>query len=409
MSEPRRHKPRVSLTKSQIQEGISAELFSLCQGITAEGRLSKDEIVALGLWLHDNRDADLPGIAFLSDTLNRIIADGRVTREGQRELMEAIERVLPPDARKTAKAARRAVEANRKADVIAARNEKRKQELESQERRWPEDEFDFMVAGINFDGRYRIIERYLNVGDRVRIVPEPDNPHDECAVAVTLTDGRKIGYVPRHDSEDVSGCIDDGGYFVATVKKILTGGRFPVPVIVLQFYRPDQLADIAELNPDPCSTATPAQPSLGCPRALGYLLALPVLPLILAVRLANGIFTLLLRLGVVILRLLATAVSWITPSLARRIGGGADVLSKLAMPVLTVAGELGSWIRKGAYSATTSVVGWLASVKDDLQGKEDREVNPVWLIAKLVVIASVSGVLIILLIKVILLAVSLRA
>ena len=179
ISEPRRHKPRVSLTKAQIQDGISAQLFSLCQGITADGRLSNDEIVALGLWLHDNRDADLPGIAFLSDTLNRIIADGRVTREGQRELMEAIERVLPPDARKTAKAARRAVEARRKADMIANRNEKRKQELESQQRRWAGDEFDFMVAGINFDGRYRIIERYLNVGDRVRLVPELDNPHDE--------------------------------------------------------------------------------------------------------------------------------------------------------------------------------------------------------------------------------------
>ncbi len=347
----------MSLTKAQIQDGISAELFSLCQGITADGRLSKDEIVALGLWLHDNRDADLPGIAFLSDTLNRIITDGRVTREVQRELMEAVERVLPPDARKTAKAARRAVEAKRKGDVIADRNEKRKQELESQEKRWPEDEFDFMVAGINFDGRYRIIERYLNVGDRVRIVPEPDNPHDECAVAVTLADGRKIGYVPRNDSEDVSGCIDDGGYFVATVKKILTGGRFPVPVIMLQFYRPDQLTDIADLNPDPCPTASPAQTSLGCLRALGYLLALPFLPLILAVRLANGLFTLLLRLGVVILRLLARAVYRITPTFARWIGGGADIPSKRPMPVLTVAAELGSWIGKGAYSAATSMIG----------------------------------------------------
>ena len=92
----------------------------------------------------------------------------------------------------------------------------------------------------------------------MRIVPEPNNPHDECAVAVTLVDGRRIGYVPRTDSEDVSGCIDDGGYYVATVKKILTGGRVPVPVIVLQFYRPDQLADIADLKPDLCPTAAAA-------------------------------------------------------------------------------------------------------------------------------------------------------
>ncbi|GAC1382425.1 MAG: hypothetical protein NVSMB4_10710 [Acidimicrobiales bacterium] len=57
MSEGRPTKPRESLSKTQIQDGIGAELFSLCQGITADGSLSKDEIVALGLWLRDNKDS----------------------------------------------------------------------------------------------------------------------------------------------------------------------------------------------------------------------------------------------------------------------------------------------------------------------------------------------------------------
>lgn len=256
MSERAPSTPRVSLTKAQINDGIGAELFSLCQGMTADGRLSKDEIVALSLWLRDNQGTQLPGITFLSETLHRIIADGRVTRDEQRELMEAIEKVLPPEARKGAKAARRAIEAKRKADEKAAREQQRKQELVREQRRWPEDEFDFMVVGVQFEGRYRIIERSLKVGDRVRVVPEPDNPHDECATAVTLTDGRQIGYVPRTDSEDVSGCIDDGGYYVATVKKILMGGRVPIPVVVLRFYRRDQLDDIADLNPDSCPIAS---------------------------------------------------------------------------------------------------------------------------------------------------------
>lgn len=191
MSEPYPRKPRVSLTTSQIQEGIGAELFSLCQGITADGRLSKDEIVALGLWLHDNEDAHLPGLAFLSETLSRIVADGRVTHDEQHELMVAIERELPPDARKMAKSSRRVVESKRKADSITARKEKRRQELECQEIRQPADEFDFMVAGVSFEGRHRIIEQYLNVGDRVLLHPEPGNPHDECGVAISLTDGQK--------------------------------------------------------------------------------------------------------------------------------------------------------------------------------------------------------------------------
>jgi hypothetical protein len=84
-----------------------------------------------------------------------------------------------------------------------------------------------------------------------------DNPQDDCAVAVTLTDGRRIGDVPRTDSEDVTGGLEDGGYSVATVKKILTGRRAPIPGIVLQFYRPDQRDDVADLNPDPCPTALP--------------------------------------------------------------------------------------------------------------------------------------------------------
>lgn len=107
MNGSRRTNPRLSITQTQLQDGIGAELFSLCQGITADGKLSKDEVVALGLWLRENRDAPLPGIAFLSETLNKIIADGQVTREEQRELLEAIEKVLPPDARKEAKSARK--------------------------------------------------------------------------------------------------------------------------------------------------------------------------------------------------------------------------------------------------------------------------------------------------------------
>lgn len=256
MSGARQYKPRLSLTKEQLLDGVGAELFSLCQGITADGELSNDELVALSMWLRDNQDAPLPGIAFLSETLNRIIADGRVTREEQQELMEGMEKILPPEARRAARSARRNVEAERKAAEKTARDEKRKQERETERGRLPEDEFDLMVAGVQFEGRHRIIARRLSVGDRVRITPEPDNPKDECAVVVTLTDGRKIGYVPRTDSEDVLGCIEDRGYYVATVKKILAGRSVPIPVIVLQFYRRDQLDHIRDLAPDACPSAS---------------------------------------------------------------------------------------------------------------------------------------------------------
>src|SRR4051812_24119274 len=180
----RESKPRVSLTKAQLEGGIGAELFSLCQGMTGDGKLSRDEAVALGLWLHDNRDVPLPGIAFLAETLDRIIADGRITRDEQRELMEAVEKVLPPESRRDAKAARRAVEAKRKADERAAKKQQKREEFERAQRRLPEEEFDFMVAGVQFEGRHRLIERHLKVGDHVCIGSEPHNKFDDCAVAI---------------------------------------------------------------------------------------------------------------------------------------------------------------------------------------------------------------------------------
>jgi hypothetical protein len=125
---------------------------------------------------------------------------------------------------------------------------------------------------------------------------------------------------------------------------------------VLQFYRPDQLALIADIKPDPCPTASPAQALPGGLRALvGYLLVLPFFRLLVAIRRSA------LQFG------------------------------------------------RGVYSAVTFVVRWVASVKDDLQGEKERNVNPALLIVKLMSIATVSVVLIILLIKLMLLALSPRA
>ena len=138
-----------------------------------------------------------------------------VTEEERRELFEAIAKVLPPEARRIAKTARRALEAKRKADAVAAfffleakrnsiiadakaaKKEQRKQELAEQERRQPEDDFDFIVAGVSYEGRHRLIARHLNVGDWVVLLQEPNNRRDNYAVAVILTNGKKIGYVPR--------------------------------------------------------------------------------------------------------------------------------------------------------------------------------------------------------------------
>lgn len=152
----------------------------------------------------------------------------------------------------------------------------------------------------------------------------------------------------------------------------------------------------------------------GCLRAIGYLIALPFLPLLLAVRLVIGIVTLMFRGIGWVLRLIATIIGRSVPAVGRLIGTGAVGISHRVMPavhhatpvVASVVSGLAATLGKHLRSAGIFTFRWVASVKDDLQGEADREVNPVSLIAKLLVIAGASSVSIIMVINIALLAVS---
>lgn len=128
--------PRVSLSKAQIQEGVGAELLTLCQTVTADGVLTLAEINELRAWLDVNRNSDLPAIGFLVATLDRILADGKVTPDERKELYASIEKVLPPEARKGAVAQRKAFEAEEKRQEreIAADEKRREPEAREAER-----------------------------------------------------------------------------------------------------------------------------------------------------------------------------------------------------------------------------------------------------------------------------------
>lgn len=262
MANPKTTSPRVALTRKQIEEGIGAELLSLCEGISGDGTITKEDLTALSVWLKANKEETLPSVVYLHTVFRRVVADGKVTREEQKELLEAIERILPPEQRRDAKAARKAAETKRREEQKAEQIRKMAAEEAEERRRTPEASFDFMVAGVAHEGRHRLVERCLRVGDRVLLRPDPNNRYDQFAVHVTLADGREFGYVPRFDSEDVHNCIAEGGYYIASIKKILEGRAFPTPVVILDFYRQDQLAQIAMMGPIPC-------PALGGPEVRG--------------------------------------------------------------------------------------------------------------------------------------------
>lgn len=239
MTETKIRGPRVSLTKKQLASAAGAELLALCQNVTSDGSLNDQEVNQLRVWLHENRKAELPSIEFLAVTVERMIADGKVTKEERRELYQALESVLPTEARQTAKARRAAVESAESTQAKAEKVAAKQQEREERERRRPIESFDFMVAGVHHDGRHQVVTEHVEEADPVFLIRDPGNKYSSDAIKVRLRNGMEIGFVPEDDAQDMAGLLDDDHPYTAIVKKILTGGRAPIPIVLAKFYQKD--------------------------------------------------------------------------------------------------------------------------------------------------------------------------
>jgi hypothetical protein len=246
---------RVSLTKKQLETPTGTELLSICESIKADGRLSKDEIIALAHWLGANKGCDLPAVDYLYSVVERIVADKRVSTEEIKELHTAIEKVMPTDARGEAISSRKEIERaakekqkerarlNREAIKQAEREAKQAQKEEAWQRKQLERAsrpraFHGKIAGVtkcNDDGtnRQSIISRYVKPGMELIVRREPDNPYDDNAIALwvkTRTLGffeaeRQIGFMQVHNAYDLAPYLDQGGWVRVTVKDV-TGGGF---------------------------------------------------------------------------------------------------------------------------------------------------------------------------------------
>lgn len=243
---------RISLTKTQRQSAIGAELLSLCQVITADGSLSDDEVASLREWLREHGNEDLPAISHLTKVIETVLADGRVTQEERRDLYIALESVLPPDVRSVAKRARRTIEEKEKDRLRVQRLLEKERQRDEQERNSPLEHWDFMVAGAKYDGRPNVIDRYAQVAQPTYLVRDAANRHSRNAVEVRTATGHQIGFVPEEDACELAPLLDSGHPYSARIKKILTGGRYPIPVVIAYVYRKD--ATVSNLF-DP---ATPA-------------------------------------------------------------------------------------------------------------------------------------------------------
>jgi len=235
---------RISLTKSQLRTELGAELLSLCQSTTADGRVAPEEAQGLREWLNEAAAAELPAASYLREVVERVLADGVITPQECREVYQAIEAVLPPEVRRQAAAARREVEAAERQASKAVR------EQESEERRRDVQiaAANFMVAGVRHDGRSEIISRYANSGDPVRLVRDRGNRHSRFAIAVMLANGKQIGFVPEEDAQDLAPFFDKGAKCAAWITKILGSGRVPIPVVQTKLYREDSTIDVDAMS-----------------------------------------------------------------------------------------------------------------------------------------------------------------
>jgi hypothetical protein len=253
---------RVSLTKTQRVSGAGAELLSLCQVVTTDGSLSDEEISSLRAWLQEHKNDDLPAISHLTKVVETILADGRVTSEERRELYSALEAVLPPDVRETAKRARRSVEEKEKDRLRLQRNLDKERERDERERNYPIEHWDFMVAGCRYDGRPALIARYAEPDAPAYLVRDPGNSHSKNAVEVRTVTGPQIGFVPEEDAVELAPLLDAGHPYRARIKKILSGGRYPIPVVVAELYRKDaevpNLVRLADTVPLALAKTSPA-------------------------------------------------------------------------------------------------------------------------------------------------------
>jgi hypothetical protein len=100
--------------------------------------------------------------------------------------------------------------------------------------------FLLSVHGVSFanaDGTARqAIIRRCNVGDAMRLIPEPENPHDPFAVKVCRGDGAQVGYLPL--DHGLTGPVEDGKV-TATIAFINAVPGTELLAVVLRITRPN--------------------------------------------------------------------------------------------------------------------------------------------------------------------------
>jgi cobalamin biosynthesis Mg chelatase CobN len=261
-----------ALTKPQLATELGAELLSLCQSVTADGRLAAEEIAGLRHWLADAEAAEMPAARYLRAVIERALADGRITADEYQEVYRALEAVLPFEARQRAHAAREQAEAAAHAATSVQSGGEGQCIVDDGWTRVADA--TFMVAGVRQAGRPALIEQQATSGATVILERVAAGSGAE-SIAVRLASGSQVGFVPEIDAQRLGPLLEQGCRCEARITHVRRTGRHPIPVVHVALFA----TDVAGNRARPATEETPGDVRRGTARK--FAIAVGVLAVLL--------------------------------------------------------------------------------------------------------------------------------
>jgi single-stranded-DNA-specific exonuclease len=80
------------------------------------------------------------------------------------------------------------------------------------------------IVGVSFEGRQDIIKT-LKLGQKLRLIAEPENPYDPNAIKVMTEDGKQAGYLSREMAEMIAEGIRKGITYDCKVNGVTGEGK----------------------------------------------------------------------------------------------------------------------------------------------------------------------------------------
>ena len=239
----------------------AVDLYALVRSLPADGHLSNEDSQILADWAARYQDAPLPSREYLRKIVTGALTHGVISAEDRSWLYFAVDPALPRQLRRVTQWQRLL------AEVREARLDGRACDSVS---------FDFLLAGGHRSGYRERIQARLTVGTLVRFAHDTES-RTRDQIRVELPTGEAVGVVPAEDTPSIALQLRTSGLAEGVVRKILSDGLFPIPVIGTRIPYVESAADVPvaiEAWQEPDQSSLKVRPTAKSPlsvitRALG--------------------------------------------------------------------------------------------------------------------------------------------